>query len=133
MKIMSRFDTSGDGAIQIDEFKGIEAFKMIFERVLNEEKQAGIEATSQAYIAKQASDLAAQKVAAVTEQVNSLPPTQNDKIVSLIPYLLPLCDALPYARVFIQENGLDQNNPILAFAAFIYVIYRSIPFSGNYI
>eukprot|EP00596_Hydrurales_sp_CCMP1899_P008945 CAMPEP_0119033248 /NCGR_PEP_ID=MMETSP1177-20130426/279_1 /TAXON_ID=2985 /ORGANISM="Ochromonas sp, Strain CCMP1899" /LENGTH=370 /DNA_ID=CAMNT_0006989843 /DNA_START=151 /DNA_END=1263 /DNA_ORIENTATION=- len=130
MKIMQRFDTSGDGSIQLDEFKGIEAFRMIFEKVLNEEKQAGIEATSQAYIAQQASDLAAQKVAAVTEQVNSLPPTQNDKIVSLIPYLLPLCDALPYARVFIQENGLDQNNPILAFAAFIFLIYQTIPFSG---
>ena len=81
-------------------------------------------------VAKQASDLAAAKVAAITDQVNSLPPTSSDKIISLIPYLLPLCDALPYARAFIVSNGLENNNPIFEFASFVFLIYQAIPFSG---
>ena len=82
-------------------------------------------------VAKQASDLAAAKVAAITDQVNSLPPTSSDKIISLIPYLLPLCDALPYARAFIVSNGLENNNPIFEFASFVFLIYQAIPFSGQ--
>ena len=62
--------------------------------------------------------------------MNSLPPTQSDKIISLIPYLLPLCDALPYARAFIVSNGLENNNPIFEFASFVFLIYQAIPFSG---
>jgi Ca2+-binding EF-hand superfamily protein len=130
IKIMKKFDTSGDGAIQLEEFKGIEAFRTIFEKVLSEEKQLEIEATSQAAIAKQTADFAAQRVATIKDQVNSLPPTGSDKIVSLIPYLLPLCDALPYAKMFIQDNNLEQNNPILAFASSIYMVYQMVPFSG---
>jgi hypothetical protein len=40
--------------------------------------------------------------------VNIIIITGSDKIVSLIPYLLPLCDALPYAKMFIQvlEQGI---------------------------
>ena len=62
--------------------------------------------------------------------MNSLPPTSSDKILSLIPYLLPLCDALPYARAFITSNGLENNNPIFDFASFFFLLYQSIPFSG---
>ena len=46
MKIMNRFDVSGDGAIQLDEFKGVEAFRVTLDKVLREEKQAEAEANS---------------------------------------------------------------------------------------
>jgi Chloroplast import apparatus Tic20-like len=111
-------------------YSGIEAFRITLDKVVREEKQAGIEADAQALLAKQTAEIAAAKVLAVTDQVNSLPPTGSDKVLSLLPYLLPLCDALPYARAFIQGNALDTNNPIFEFASFVFLLYQTIPFSG---
>ena len=111
-------------------YLGIEAFRITLDKVVREEKQAGIEADAQALLAKQTAEIAAAKVLAVTDQVNSLPPTGSDKVLSLLPYLLPLCDALPYARAFIQGNALDTNNPIFEFASFVFLLYQTIPFSG---
>ena len=109
---------------------GIEAFRATLDKVVREEKQAGLDANAQALLAKQTAEVAAAKVLAVTDQVNSLPPTGSDKVLSLLPYLLPLCDALPYARAFIQGNALENNNPIFEFASFIFLLYQTIPFSG---
>jgi Chloroplast import apparatus Tic20-like len=130
MKIMKRFDVNGDGSIQLEEFKGIDAFRNILEKVLQEENATVIEATQKAIVAKKAAEAAATKANAIQEQVNSLPPTGSDKIVSLLPYLLPLADMLPYSKDFIVGNHLENSNFIYEFAASVFVVYQSIPFSG---
>ena len=129
-KIMKRFDTDGDGSIQLSEFRGIEEFRNILEKIIQEEKTAIIDATQKAIIAKKAAEVAAAKASAIQEQVNSLPPTGSDKIVSLLPYLLPLADVLPYSKEFIVGNNLESNNLIFEFASGVFLLYQSIPFSG---
>lgn len=130
IKIMKRFDSNGDGSIQLEEFKGIEAFRSILEKVLQEENATVIEATQKAIVAKKAAEAAATKAIAIQDQVNSLPPSGSDKIVSLLPYLLPLADMLPYSKDFIVGNHLENNNFIYDFAASVFILYQSIPFSG---
>lgn len=129
-KILQRFDTDGDGVIQLNEFKGIDAFRIILEKIMLEEKNAVIDATQKLVIAKKTAETAAAKAAAVQEQVNSLPPTGSDRIVSLLPYLLPLADAIPYSKDFIVGNNLQNDNFIFEFAYSIFVVYQTIPFSG---
>lgn len=129
-KIMQRFDTDGDGSIQLSEFKGVEAFRGILERILQEEKTAVIDATQKALVAKKAAEAAAVKANAIQEQVNSLPPSNSDKFVSLLPYLLPLADVLPYSKEFIVGNNLQFNNLIFEFASSVFLVYQAIPFSG---
>lgn len=129
-KVLQKFDTSGDGAIQLDEFKGMDAFKMMFERIINEEKMSEMEITKKANLAQKEAKLANEKILKISELVNSSPPTFGDKLVSLLPYILPLCDVLPYSKDFIISNQLENDNIILNFASAFYLLYRSIPFSG---
>jgi Chloroplast import apparatus Tic20-like/EF-hand domain pair len=129
-KILQRFDLDGDGSIQINEFKGIDAFRLILDKIMLEEKNAVIDATQKLVIAKKTAESAAAKANAIQEQVNNLPPTTSDKIVSLLPYLLPLADAIPYSKEFIIGNNLQNDNFVFEFAYSIFVIYQTIPFSG---
>lgn len=128
-KVMRSFDTSGDGALQLDEFKGVDAFRNKLDKILLEEKNATLQAQQDARAAQQAAEKAAERAKALQELVNNQPPTTSDKILSLIPYLLPLADVLPSSRVFIENNDLAQG-PIFEFAAAVYVFYDSIPFGG---
>jgi len=56
-KLMAAFDESGDGAIQLNEFKGVEAFKQKIEGFLREERDAALQAEVQAKEAKAAAEL----------------------------------------------------------------------------
>lgn len=125
LKIMSIFDKSGDGAIQLDEFRGVEEFRNKLDRILQDEKDAAFIAKREASAAK----LAAEKAEAVAELINNRPPTRADRILAGLPYLFPLLDALPYGRVIIEQFHL-QYNPIFAVFALLFTIYQSVPFSG---
>ena len=129
-KILQRFDLDGDGSIQINEFRGIDAFRLILDKILLEEKNAIIDATQKLVVAQKTAETAAAKANAIQEQVNSLPPTTSDRVVSLLPYLLPLADAIPYSKEFILGNNLQYDNIVFEFAYSIFVIYQTIPFSG---
>lgn len=123
--ILDYFDKSGDGVIQLDEFKGIEAFKSKLESIQIQEKEALIKAEQQQRLA-----LNAKKQAdAVLDLINNKPPTTPDKLLSVLPYLLPLLDALPYGGKFIIDLHLDQN-PLFSFAGVLFYVYQQIPFSG---
>jgi hypothetical protein len=129
LKIMKSFDVSGDGKIQLDEFQGIDAFKLKFEKVIREEKAATIEAEQAARLAKKAAETAAEQAKVFSQLVNDKTPTASDRLVSVIPYLLPLADALPYSRAYIENNHLETST-IFEFAALVYSIYLNIPFAG---
>merc|ERR1739842_119530 len=53
--------------------------------------------------------------------------TQNDKFLSILPYLFPLFDSIQFGRYFFIDNA---ENPLLAIIGLAYAAYRSIPFSG---
>ena len=58
--------------------------------------------------------------------INDAPPSTSDKILSVIPYLFPLLDGLQYGRFLLQ----DSTDPITSAVALLYIVYRSVPFSG---
>eukprot|EP01038_Epipyxis_sp_PR26KG_P012471 gene12471-16726_t len=128
-KIMNIFDTSGDGKLQFEEFQGLDMIRIKFDKVLKEEQQAAADAEYQSRLASKAAEKAQIKAKLIQEMINNKPPSLSDKIVSLIPYLLPLVDALPYSTSYIFSNHLEQD-PIFEFAATIFSFYRNVPFAG---
>eukprot|EP01031_Cornospumella_fuschlensis_P029092 gene29092-35112_t len=124
-KILEQFDTSGDGALQIDEFKGIESFRSKLDRILAEERKGAVQARLAANEAKEA----AKKAEAIAAMINNAPPTFSDKLVSIIPFILPTLDLLPYGKSFILGTHID-NNPLIGLVGFLYALYQTVPFSG---
>lgn len=124
-QIMQQFDSSGDGSLQLDEFATIDNFRKKLDRIIFEERKAVEEAQTQAQLAK----VAAEKAEAISAMINNKPPTSLDRVFSIMPFVLPVLDALPYAGYIIQDYKLD-NNPIVAAFAYLYVLYQTVPFSG---
>ena len=129
-KLMIAFDESNDGAIQFNEFKGVEAFKQRLEAFIRDEKEAEIKALFAARENKEAAELAEKKSMALAQfqsSFNDGPPTASDRVVSLLPYLFPLLDSIQYGRFLMST---EQDNPLIATLAVLYQIYLTIPFSG---
>mmetsp|Transcript_8159 Transcript_8159/g.12133 ORF Transcript_8159/g.12133 Transcript_8159/m.12133 type:complete len:415 (-) Transcript_8159:441-1685(-) len=125
--LMNAFDDSGDGALQLDEFVTIDKFRNKLESLAREEKALALEAAKQAKLEEEEAIKAALKM----EMLNEKPPTNQDKIVSILPYLLPLLDGLQYGRFLILDIEKTQgDSPPLMALAVLYTLYRSIPFSG---
>ena len=126
-KLLQAFDDSGDGALQLEEFKSINEFRMKLDQLILEEKEAALESQRMASEARQASDLAQEKVKMLEELLNDSPPTVSDRIVSLIPYIFPLVDSIQYGQYMLNK---DMDSPIVAFVTTLYAIYQAVPFSG---
>ena len=122
-QLMTAFDESGDGALQLDEFVTVDKFRNKLEALVREEKELAAEAEKEAKLAEEAKALAEARL----DFLNEKPPTNADKIFSILPYLFPLMDNLQYGRFLILD---EQNNPIVIALAVLYALYRSIPFSG---
>ena len=129
-KLMIAFDESNDGAIQFNEFKGVDAFKLRLEAFIRDEKDAEIKALYAARENKAAAEIAEQKSEALAQfqsSFNDGPPNNSDKLVSLLPYLFPLLDSIQYGRFLLST---EQDNPLVATLAVLYQLYLTIPFSG---
>lgn len=124
-KILKQFDTSGDGALQLQEFQNIEIFRRKFDKILQEEKMGVQEAREQARQAV----VAASKAEFISNLINNAPPSASDRILSILPLILPILDSLPYGKSLIADFDL-QSNPIVDSFAFLYLLYQTIPFSG---
>jgi len=121
-EVMKTFDDSGDGELQPNEFVTIDKFRNKISEFARKEKLLVSEAKKIAI--KEAEN--AKMAEAVMEQLNNKPPTNSDKLLSVLPYLFPLMDGLQYGRFLFR----DESNPIVALIAITFGIYRSIPFSG---
>lgn len=126
-KLMIAFDNSGDGAIQIEEFQGVEAFKLRLEAFLRDEKEAAIQATASAKEAQVNAELAEQRAEALAQFLNDGPASDSDKIVSLLPYLFPLLDSVQYGRYLLNT---EESNPLVRILTIFYNVYENVPFSG---
>mmetsp|Transcript_18279 Transcript_18279/g.25756 ORF Transcript_18279/g.25756 Transcript_18279/m.25756 type:complete len:382 (-) Transcript_18279:95-1240(-) len=121
--LMDAFDTSGDGALQLDEFVGVDKFRNQLEALAREEKQLAIEAQLEAKREAEEALLAEARMSLL----NDAEPTTTDKLVSVLPYLFPLMDGLQFGR-FLLEGG--QDNPLVIIVALLFALYKSVPFSG---
>lgn len=126
-KLLQAFDDSGDGALQLEEFKSINEFRMKLDQLALEEKAAALESQREASEARQASDLAQEKAKMLEELLNDSPPTASDRIVSLIPYIFPLVDSIQYGQYMLNK---DLDSPLVGFVTTVYAIYQAVPFSG---
>jgi len=124
-EIMKSFDDSGDGALQLEEFVTVDQFRNKLDALVREEKALAAQAKKEA-AAEEALSKAAE---AILEQINDRPPSNTDKILSVLPYLFPLLDGFQFGRFLLQAEGAG-NNPFLAALALLYIFYRSIPFGG---
>lgn len=124
-ELMNTFDTSGDGALQLDEFVTIDKFRNQLEALAREEKRLAAEAEQEKKRQEQEALLAEAKL----EFLNEKEPSMSDKVVSILPYLFPLMDGLQYGRFLLGAEGADAN-PFVVILALLYTLYRSIPFSG---
>jgi Chloroplast import apparatus Tic20-like/EF-hand domain pair len=122
-KLLENFDTSGDGALQLDEFVTVEQLRNKLEALARDEKQAALELKKKAKIEEEA----LQFLQAQMEILNDRAPTGTDKLLSILPYLFPLLDGLQFARFLVLGNP---ENPISIAIGLLYALYRSIPFGG---
>lgn len=121
-RLMAAFDASGDGNLQIDEFKSVEEFRRKLDSIALEDREKAEEA---AKIARKTKEEAA-KLAIMAEIVNDGPPTFADRWVSILPYLVPLFDSFQYGQKFISSR----DDTVASTLAVFYRLYASIPFSG---
>jgi len=122
---MKEFDASGDGALQLDEFVGVDIFRNKLELLAQEEKRLALEAKEKAKREEVEAALALAKV----EILNEKEPTNSDKVLSVLPYLFPLMDGLQWGRFLLGAEGAE-SNPFVVGLALLYALYRAIPFSG---
>jgi hypothetical protein len=126
-QLMEGFDISGDGRLQLDEFVGVDKFSNKLEMLNREEKQMSKDSQKAAQVEAQMEAQMAQIAEARLSLINEKEPTTTDKIVSSLPYLLPLLDGLQFGRFFLAENS---NNPVVGILGLLYTVYRSIPLGG---
>lgn len=124
-ELMKEFDASGDGALQLEEFVGVDIFRNKLELLAQEEKRLALEAKERAKKEEVEAALAMAKI----EILNEKEPTTSDKFFSILPYLFPLMDGLQWGRFLLGADGAE-SNPFVIGLALLYALYRSIPFSG---
>ena len=121
-KLMDEFDSSGDGALQLSEFVGVEQFRNRLEALVRDEQASAKDAVKAAKLEAEAAALSQ----ALMERVNDKEPTTTDKLVSVLPYLLPLLDGLQFGRFLLEGH----DNPAVGALVLLFTLYRSIPFSA---
>jgi hypothetical protein len=122
-KLMEAFDQNSDGVLQLEEFVTIEKFRNRLEAVAREEKSQATDAKKEAVKEAEMANLVEMRASLI----NEAPPSNTDKIVSVLPYLLPLLDSVALGRFLLAEN---QDNPLVIGLGLLYTAYRTIPLSG---
>jgi hypothetical protein len=122
-QLLADFDKTGDGQLQVGDFAGVDQFRNRLEALARDEKAAAVELTKTAQKEEETSKLMEAKM----EMINDKPPTNTDKLVSVIPYLFPLLDSLQFANFLVNKNP---ENLFAGLAALLYTAYRSIPLGG---
>jgi HD-GYP domain-containing protein (c-di-GMP phosphodiesterase class II) len=122
-KLMETFDSSGDGALQLEEFVGVNKFRNQLDQISRQEKETDKLAQQEAKAAKQAEAT----LAIINESINDRAPTNTDKLLSVLPLLLPLLDSVQSGGHLLSTH---QDNPLVLGLAILFQLYRSVPFSA---
>jgi len=83
-ELMKEFDGSGDGALQLDEFVVVDQFRNRLEALSRDEKSRAAEAKKMALKETEVAALAQAKMAILNDGA----PTNSDKVLSVLPYLV---------------------------------------------
>ena len=122
-ELMAELDKSGDMKLSLDEFVTVDQFRNRLEALAREEKRLADEAVLKAKLEEEE----ASSLVAKMELLNDNPPTAQDKVISILPYLFPLLDGLQFGRFLLSGQ---EDNPFVGILALIFTLYRSVPFSG---
>ena len=122
-QLMEGYDVSGDGKLQLDEFVSVNKFGNKLEMLNREEKQMALDSKKADQIEAEKALLAETRLSLMNEGE----PTTRDKIVSALPYLLPLLDSLQFGRFLLAEHS---DNPVVGILGLLYTVYMSIPLGG---
>merc|ERR1712232_328427 len=96
-QLIQSFDTNQDGALQLDEFLGIDAMRNKLEALMRDERNEVRQRAKEERDQAEAAEMAERRM----ELVNDKAPTTTDKVVSVLPYLFPLLDGLAFSRFFV--------------------------------
>jgi len=126
-RVLAAFDLSGDGALQLSEFPplGVEAFRSRLEQLLRDEESAVRVAREQLRRAQ----AEARALAEIAAMINNEPPSGADRVLALLPFLLPFLDSLEYSRALIAACQL-QDNPVVSAVLQLSRAFEAVPFSG---
>jgi hypothetical protein len=122
-QLLQNFDQNGDGVLQADEFVSVEQFRNRLDALVRQERDLEREKQRVA----QAEQALVERIDQEVGRINDGPPTGTDKLLSVLPYLLPLLDGLQYASFLVLKNP---DNALATVPAVLYAIYRSIPLGG---
>eukprot|EP00980_Cylindrotheca_fusiformis_P017095 scaffold5247_cov130-Cylindrotheca_fusiformis.AAC.14 len=122
-KLVDFFDKNGDGKLQLNEFVSEDKLRNQLDFLIREEKALELVNSKQVRQAQEAEKLKETLMSIINEDE----PTTSDKILSTVPYLLPLLESLQFAAFFAVKNP---DNPLAQAAAVAYGVYRSIPLGG---
>eukprot|EP00903_Cladosiphon_okamuranus_P012926 g12069.t1 len=134
-KLIEIYDTNGDGVLQPNEFAPKADLRVRLESLFADRAQeARLEAAAarereiEDRGAAKAKEEAKARGLALPEDFNDAPPTVADRMLSALPYTLPLMDNLMFGAHIFQTFPTQLNflEPLVA----ILLIYRSLPFSG---
>jgi len=83
--LLEKFDTSGDGSLQLEEFADVDKFRNQLEQLDRQEKAAKREAAKRAQEEAQAAKEAETRLSLISETINEKEPSNTDKILSVLP------------------------------------------------
>lgn len=122
-KLLNKLDANSDGVLQQEEFASVDRLQNQLDFIVREEKAVASEEAKRVKQTEEEKQLREMRMALVNDDE----PSASDKVVSVLPYLLPLLDSLQYAGPWVTSHP---ENVLAQAAALAFTLYRSIPLSG---
>ena len=103
-KLLRAFDDSGDGALQLEEFTTMEAFRIKLDELIRDEKDAAIASEREAIEARQQADLAQEKGSrsgGAAKRLTPYPPRSGSEPG---PLSLPIGGQHPVRSIYVEQG-----------------------------
>lgn len=122
-RLMDTFDGNGDGALEAEEFVGVDKLRNALDQITRQERQESLVAKQKEQAAQQGEKL----LAFLKDSINEKEATNVEKVLSVLPYLFPLLDSVQFGQFLLAQN---QDNPLVQGLVLLFGLYRAIPLSG---
>lgn len=119
-KLMKELDSNGDGFLQLDEFTELDVLQEKLRAISADARKEELAFES----AERERKAEAEAKETLQKAINDGPPTISDRIISIIPFILPTLDGLAYIGELLPQDGATA----VLFIAF--ALLRAIPFGG---
>lgn len=122
-QLLRKLDLNSDGVISPDEMLTAQSLRLRLDEIAKKEADAYRMSRE---LARQAKDIA-EFEGARSALVNDKPSTVSDRIVSALPYLLPLSDGLLFGS-FLLQGQFEAGNPVVVALLSAVALLRAVPF-----